>query len=131
MLHHGCLVRFVNIANNTSLFAKKHNFSEKITGKWQNNIFISNKYVSQAYQMLQTTKMDIETDCLLRLTSFQKQQFKPLNLLQICPSMSCIYAVLFIPCFNILSSYFYVLLNLVRYSSCCLRFELNLAIQLL
>lgn len=85
---------------------------KKITGKWQNHIFISNKYVSQAYQMLQTTKTDVETDCL-RPTSFQKQQFNPLNLLQICPSMSCVYAVLFIPCFNILSSYFYVLLNLV------------------
>lgn len=112
VLHHGCLVCFVKIANNTSLFAKKHNFSEKTPGKWQNHIFISNKYVSQAYQMLQTTKTDVETDCL-RLISFRKQQFNPLNLLQICPSMSCIYAVLFIPCFNILSSYFYVLLNLV------------------
>ena len=96
VLHHGCLVRFVNIANNTSLlFAKKHNFSEKITGKWQNHIFISNKYVSQSYQMLQTTKTNVETDCLM-LTSFQKQQFNPLNLLQICPSMSCIYAVLYL-----------------------------------
>ena len=95
VLHHGCLVRFVNIANNTSLFAKKHIFSEKITGKWQNHIFISNKYVSQSYQMLQTTKTNVETDCLM-LTSFQKQQFNPLNLLQICPSMSCIYAVLYL-----------------------------------
>ena len=52
------------------------------------------------------------------------------NLLQICPSMpSFLYAMLFIPCFNILRSYFHDSLNTVAFPT--VRIAINFVTQLL
>ena len=59
------------LLNSTSFFAVKHNINEKITCKWQNYSFISNKYVSQSLY-LNVTNSKNGLWKTVRLTSFQK-----------------------------------------------------------
>ena len=59
------------LLNNTSFFAVKHNINEKITGKWQNHSFISNKYVSQSLY-LNVTNSKNGLWKTVRLTRFEK-----------------------------------------------------------
>ena len=81
------------------------NLNKEITCKRQNQSFLFNKYTSKAlYQTLQTTKMNF----------LKTHNCNPLfNLLEVCPSVPpFVFAVLFLPSFNVLSCYFCVLLNL-------------------
>ena len=75
--------------------------------------FVSNKHVSQA--LYQTYKQQKQTLKNCRANKFSKITIAIcFNLLQVCPSVpSFVFPVLFTPSSEVLSDYFYVLVNLV------------------
>ena len=89
-----------------------YNVSEENACKWQNQSFVTNKYVSRPlYLNLQTKQINFET---VQPNSFSKIPIAIHgNLLQFGPSApSFVFAVLFKPFVTVLSGYFYVSLKL-------------------
>ena len=99
MCHRCCLVRLVNIASCTSLFAME---LEKVLVNGKIYRFLSKRCPISIISNVTNNKTELLKT--VRLTSFQKLLS---NLLQVCPSVPpVVLAVLVIPSFHVLRSYF-------------------------
>ena len=98
-----CLVHLINIASCTSLFAMEF---EKILVNGKIYRFLSNKCSISIISNVTNNKTDLLKT--VRLTSFQTPLIViRFNLLQVCPSVPpFVLAVLIIPSFHVLRSYF-------------------------
>ena len=105
---------FVNIANYTSLSSIEIIISQEIKCKWQNQSFMSNKFVTKHYiKSYRQEERSLENS--VRLTSFQKPQLQSVSIFfKFCPSM---------PPFVYLLCYLYLLYCFERWFLCFTQFS--------
>ena len=111
-LCHGCSVHFVNKTYYASLLAI--NTTWEITCLWQNHSFVSNKCLLSIISHFTNNKSELWKTVRQTSHGFRNHKCNPFQ----SPSslsmrVSFCISMLSIPCFRVLSGYFYVSLNLV------------------